>query len=99
MPTSKTNTNTLTKIELDAIPPSFPSSALFCFPTQNAAYKPAKMKTSYPKFSCIDIDSLIPEDHETCPSYLDCKEADDEKRRNNVIRACFMRSKRDKKSK
>ena len=93
MPTSKTNSNTLTKIELDAIPPSFPSSALFCFPTQKAVYKPAKMKTSYPKFSCMD--PVIPEDRDSYQDYLDCKDPDDEKKRNNVIRACFIRSKRD----
>ena len=63
MTTSKTNTNTIAKIELNAIPLFSPSSALFCFPTQNAAYNPAKLKMNPQKLSLIEVDSRLNEDH------------------------------------
>ena len=65
MTTSKSNPNTLTKIELNAIPPYSPSSALFYFPSQKKVYTPAELKVNPSLFSLIEIDSLIKEDYET----------------------------------
>lgn len=80
MPTSKSDTHTITKIELDAIPPSFSSSALFCYPTRNAACNPAGINIWCPKLSFIEIDPLIPEDHESCVDYPQNKELCNEHR-------------------
>ena len=74
MTTSKTNANTITKIEPNAIPPSCPCSALFCFPSQDAAYNPAELKMNPPKLSLIKIDPLLHEDHCACLNYSDPKD-------------------------
>jgi hypothetical protein len=65
MTTSKSNPNTITKIELNAIPPYTPSSALFYFPSQKEVYTPAELKVNPPLFSLIEIDSLMNEDYGT----------------------------------
>ncbi len=89
MPTSKANTNTVTKIALDAIPPSFHSSALFCFPTQNSAYNPAEIRVTPPKLSRDDIDALIPDDHETFWDHSKKEALELEKICAQIIRARF----------
>jgi hypothetical protein len=65
MTTSKSNPNTLTKIELNAIPPYTPSSALFYFPSQKKVYTPTELKVNSPLSSLIEIDSLIKEEYGT----------------------------------
>ena len=71
MTTSKSNNNTIAKIELNAIPLFSPSSALFCFPTQDAAYNPAKIKMNSQKFSLIEVDPRLNEDHVAYLNYPD----------------------------
>lgn len=79
MPTSKADANTITKIELNAIPPSVSSSVLFCFPKKKAAYNPAGINVKNPRLSLIEIEPLIPEDHEACADKATPKDLENEK--------------------
>ena len=73
MTTTKSNPNTLTKIELNAIPPSSPSSALFYFPSQKKIYTPTELEVNPPILSFIEIDSLIKEGHGICSKFSQSK--------------------------
>jgi hypothetical protein len=71
MTTSKTNTNTTAKIELNAIPLFSPSSALFYFPTQDAAYNPPEIKMNLQELSLIEVDPRLNEEHLAYLNYPD----------------------------
>ena len=91
MPTSKANTNTVAKIALDAIPSSFPSSTLFCFPTRNTAYNPVGIRIKQPKMSLCEFDPLIPEDHEFSFDRLKAETLEDERLCANILRTGFAK--------
>ncbi|MGD9210977.1 MAG: hypothetical protein PVI90_09370 [Desulfobacteraceae bacterium] len=94
MPISKANANTVAKIALDAFPPSSSSSALFCFPTQKAAYNPIEIRIKHSKSSLIENDPLIPEYHETSFNRLNNEFLEEQKNYNYIVGAYFGRRKK-----
>lgn len=92
MPTSKANTNTVAKIALDAIPSSFPSSTLFCFPTRNTAYNPVGIRIKHPKITLFEVDPLIPEDHEISLDRLKTEMLEDESVCAKIFRTRFAKT-------
>ena len=85
MTISKSNPNTLTKIELNAIPPSSPSSALFYFPSQKKVYAPAELEVNPPILSFIEIDSLIKEGHGICSKLPQTKKDFRSQKNRNIV--------------